>query len=429
MGRALFIADSSSQLHVAHQVAGRLRDRLGWQLEGNLVPGRAAPSARQVREAGIGCPLRTMSIEELCRSEALLRFDALVAFLPGSRLHALLTRLEQLVARTRPARRPVTITGYNGVVYERQLEGLLWRTGCDFIALSSRSDHALFARELEQLGYEGSRLVTTGLVVAQPETRRPFVPYEERANKDVLFATQAVVPSTAAEREYILDRLKELAERHRERKVYVKPRTRPGERTFHVEKHHYESLAERRFGGRLPPNLVFDYRPLSTLLDEVGLVVTVSSTAVIEAIGRGVPGAVLTDFGLKESLGNHFFRHSGLLTTLPALTRGEVPRPHVPWMREHGLGEESLDRLVEAVEAFTAHQARAGRSAPIPPRFYDADTAPFVHARSSRDAPSRPTQPNARSPLEAAYRKTRKLVKNPLRFFTDMLERRARARP
>lgn len=416
--RVLFLADSSSQLKPAYLMADHFRRKAGWEVVGNIVPGAATPSRRQVLDAGIRCPLTSHSISKLGDLGAFFEFDAVLCFLPGSRLHSFLHHFDRAIAKTNPARRPVTITGYNGVVYEGHLEGLLWRTGYDLICVNSRADYRRFTSDLEALAYEGSELVTTGFTLAQHDGAGTLRPFHEMPTQDILFATQAVVPAPPREREHVLIKLRAYAEAFPSRKVYIKPRALPNERTFHVERHHYAVLYEQLFGRSKPDNLLFGYGALHRYLDRIGLLVTVSSTAVIEGMAHGVPGAVLTDFGIKESLGNHFFRDSGMFTTLDRLTTDRVPEVDPLWMADNGFApEDSLDALHDRVEAFLDRQEKVGHRLDTLVPYYDADHAPYLFERTLPIDDQRPSRLPGR--IESIFRKGRKLVTSPRQFFED----------
>src|SRR5665647_1676141 len=97
---------------------------------------------------------------------------------------------------------------------------------------------------------------------------------------------------------------------------------------------------------------------MGTVLNHTDLLVTVSSTAAAESIHRGVPTAVLTDFGIRESLGNAYFLGSGCLTSFDDLELGAAPTADDRWARRHGLGA-TVDRLPSRVAELL--------SAPLPP--------------------------------------------------------------
>ncbi|MBO6936279.1 MAG: hypothetical protein JJ863_14990 [Deltaproteobacteria bacterium] len=415
--RLLFLADSASQLKPAYTLASAFRERHGWEIVGNLLPGNSMVSNRQLLDADVRCPITAHSLGKLATMGLFSEFDAVVAFLPGSRLHALLAHIDRSLARKNASTRPALITGYNGVVYEGYLEGLLWRTGYDFVCVNSRADQRLFTSYLDELDHSGERLIATGFLLAQGGVER-LRPYGEMPNRDILFATQAIVPARREEREYILEGLRSYAEAFPDRKVIIKPRALPGERTFHEERHHYALLYDGLYGQSKPANLLFGYGSLDSYLDRVGLVLSVSSTAVIEALSRGVPGAILGDFGLKESLGNHFFRNSGMVTTIPDLIGDRVPAADPDWLLDNGFApDDSVDLLVDGVMEFCEAQASSGRRTPMLSPYYDGATAPYVYQQVLPTRDERPARVPGR--LEATLRKTRKLLLSPRAFISD----------
>ena len=78
---------------------------------------------------------------------------------------------------------------------------------------------------------------------------------------------------------------------------------------------------------RRPPNFSIDYTPISDRLDDLDLMLTVSSTAALEAVGAGVRTAFIADLDVREQLGNHIFLSSGLLRTFDQLEIDDVGVP------------------------------------------------------------------------------------------------------
>jgi len=448
----LFIADSESQLRPAYVVASHLARHLNASLVGNVVPQKSGISGRQVASAGIECPLVSRTMRRLMEEETPLNFDVVVAFLTGTSLLHLLTRMQAMVGLSNQQRRPILITGYNGVVYERHLEGLLWRVGYDLICVNSKHDEKQMSAWLKTLGASSSSLVRTGLVLAQSPAS-PAVPAdatqseadpkasngrvmdslddqdepEEERRKTLLFATQAIVPKLKKERLYILGKLVQYAEQFPDRLVYIKPRTLPGERTFHQEDYHYEALYREIYGTWQPPNLHFAYGALSSYLDKTDLLVTVSSTAVFEALSRGVRGAILTDVGIKESLGNHFYLGSNLYATMDDLIADRVPRVDQQWLNEQGLAsEDNLDNLSRRVDALLKKQAKDGKLLEWPPIFYTAQYAPHLHEATTpfNSMPAQRIFEAPRTFVDNTTRKLNKLRRNPTLFLKDAVRKR-----
>ncbi|MFI6863164.1 DUF6716 putative glycosyltransferase [Streptomyces sp. NPDC050421] len=234
--------------------------------------------------------------------------------------------------RTGP--RPVVVTGYVGVVYEKLADGLLLRHGADVVLANSRHDAERFRAVYEGVGADASAVTEAAL---------PFLggtPHAPEPGRDtVVFAAQPSVPASRADRTYLLRRLVEHARLHPQREVLLKLRSKPGEHTTHIEELPYQRLAEKLPGG-LPPNFRLVYGHMGEVLDRTDLLVTVSSTAALESLHRRIPTAVLTDLGVRETLGNHHFIGSGLLTSWDHLDGGAHPQPDANWLAGQGVAAD-----------------------------------------------------------------------------------------
>lgn len=157
--------------------------------------------------------------------------------------------------------------------------------------------------------------------------------------------------------------------------MVLKLRSKPGEQTTHIEELPYQRLAERLPGG-LPANFRLVYGHMGEVLDRTDLLVTVSSTAALESLHRSVPTAILSDLGVRETLGNHHFVGSGLLTSWDRLDEGLHPVPDPEWLAGQGVAADgtyatAYDAARDRVGALLA----AGELPPLAP-YYTPSTAP-----------------------------------------------------
>ncbi|MEW2413636.1 DUF6716 putative glycosyltransferase [Streptomyces sp. NPDC046866] len=303
------------------------------RLTGYLLRGRATPTARQLGEAGVGVDASRLS--EVTCPEFLDRIvgerpDVIVLALVGGAVQAVLHGIRALWPAA--AARPVVVTGYVGVVYEKLADGLLLRHGADLVLANSRHDAERFRAVYEGVGAAAGCVVETALPFLEGA---PYRPSGSRARR-VVFAVQPSVPDSRADRAYLLRRAAGHARLHPDREVLVKLRSRPGEHTTHLEEQPYQRLAERIPGG-LPVNCRLVYGNMGKVLDGTDLLVTVSSTAALEALHRGIPTAVLTDLGIREALGNHHFLGSGCLASWDQLDAGLLPEAATSWLTAHGV--------------------------------------------------------------------------------------------
>ena len=254
--------------------------------------------------------------------------DAVVLAIQGPHVSRFTHDLFDVVART-GQRPPVTVSGWVGVIIEKITAGYLERYATDVVAVNSRTDLRTFQAVAASLELPTDNLLLSGL----PLLTGGFHPAPDDAPiRTVLFADQPTVPAAAADRLYLYEQLIAYARAHPERQVVLKPRHRIGEDTFHKMEFHPETLLK---GLPRPANFAIDYTPISQRLADLDLMLTVSSTAALEAVGAGVRTAFIADLDIREQLGNHIFLESGLLRTFDQVRRDEIGRPDPGWIDDY----------------------------------------------------------------------------------------------
>ncbi|KOG90962.1 hypothetical protein ADK38_05795, partial [Streptomyces varsoviensis] len=229
------------------------------------------------------------------------------------------------------------VTGYVGVVYEKLADGLLLRHGADVVLAGSRHDAERFRAVYHGVGASADSVVECALPFLGGDRYAPAPPGEVQSRPyTVVFAAQPSVPDTRAARTYLLKRAVRHARLHPEREVLIKLRSKPGEHTTHIEELPYQKLAAK-LPDPLPDNCRLVYGHMGEVLDRTDLLVTVSSTAALESLHRAIPTAVLTDLGVRETLGNHHFLGSGCLASWDQLDAGHRPEPDPRWTARQGV--------------------------------------------------------------------------------------------
>ncbi|MFJ9415835.1 DUF6716 putative glycosyltransferase [Streptomyces sp. NPDC101227] len=407
--RVAVLADSDTRWKWGALTAYRIQPDI--HLDGYLLRGRATPTVRQLDEVGA----RADSLREI-RGIDFVRtiargaddgsgYDVVVLACVGGAVQAMLHGLAR--AWRTAATRPVVVTGYVGVVYEKLADGLLLRHGADVVLANSRHDADRFREVYRGVGADDGSVVECAL---------PFLggePYTgQHSPYTVVFAAQPSVPESRNDRTYLLRRAVEHARKHPDREVLIKLRSKPGEHTTHIEELPYQKLAAKAPGG-LPANCRLVYGNMGEVLDRTDLMVTVSSTAALESLHRGIPTAVLTDLGIREALGNHSFLGSGCLASWDELDAGHRPEPDADWLARQGvapvLGAPPGRSLGEYEKAFDAARARvtelreAGHLPPLTP-YYTPRTAPGylpgILARHGLDPHGEPIAGHADAPEE-----------------------------
>ena len=130
--RVAVLADSDTRWKWGALTAQRLTPAAAEvRLDGYLLRGRATPTARQLGEVGVQADsLREVTGVEFLRAMTEEPYDLLVLALVGGGVQAMLHGLR---AAWGSGKRPVVVTGYVGVVYEKLADGLLLRHGADLV--------------------------------------------------------------------------------------------------------------------------------------------------------------------------------------------------------------------------------------------------------------------------------------------------------
>ncbi|MGW2290413.1 DUF6716 putative glycosyltransferase [Streptomyces phaeochromogenes] len=385
--RVAVLADSDTRWKWGSLTANRIAPAdSDIRLDGYLLRGRATPTPRQLEEVGVRADsLREVTAVEFLRemarasegaasegTEGAPAYDLVVLSLVGGAVQAMLHGLSyQWRESLGPGRvkRPVVVTGYVGVVYEKLADGLLLRHGADLVLANSRQDADRFTAVYEGVGADASSVTEVAL---------PFLggaAYEKHDPYTVVFAAQPSVPESRKDRTYLLNRLVKHARLHPDREVLLKLRSKPGEHTTHIEEQPYQRLAERIPGG-LPANFRLVYGHMGEVLDRTDLLVTISSTAALESLHRRIPTVVLTDLGVRESLGNHHFVGSGCLASWDELDAGHEPSPDARWVARQGVAADgSYETAFDAARERIAKLLGQGGLTALAP-YYTPATAP-----------------------------------------------------
>ena len=329
--RIAVLADSDTRWKWGASVAQQIAP--GHALDAYFLRGRSTPTERQLAEIGIEPDTaRELPAAELVDDAELADADIVVMAVSGGTVLALTHSLG--LAWAGREHRPITVTGYVGVVYEKMIDGLLTRGGTDIVLANSTYDADRFGAAFASVGVDPDSVVECALPFLggepyRPSTERPFT---------LTFAVQPSVPKSKQDRLRLLERAAAHARRHPDRQVLMKLRSLPGEHTTHIEADPYQLLVDS-LAEPAPANLQLVYGNMGEVLDRTDLLVTVSSTAALESMQRGIPTAILTDFGVREAHGNHYFVHSGCLASWDELDAGALPLPDPAWADAQGIGK------------------------------------------------------------------------------------------
>jgi hypothetical protein len=345
--RILGIVDSDSFVKWGASLLGDLP--LDWDAELVAISTTATASPAQLAGALSGGRFSDKTVAQLTLNEIVRRvqIDPVDAVLVAVRGPVGEVLLGELSTKVRP--RPVLVTGLPGISIPSKWKGLFLRAQADLFVLHSRREVREY-RALASLHGLDQRFALATLpfldaAVATPRAEHP---------DSIVFAAQPSVPRLQEDRERIVGWLADTARAHPDLRVVIKIRARTGEQQTHAEKFPYAELVP----ADAPPNLVVEGGSMANHLARAVGLVTVSSTAIVEAIALDVPSIVLSDFGIGAKLINEVFIGSGLLASSDDLIAGRFRHVLDGWRDDnyfHPRADDSwvdeLNSLADAREA------------------------------------------------------------------------------
>ena len=350
MTRVLAISDSDSYLKWSVATLRALPK--SWSSTQLVVKNPVLPSPEQARAAA-GAPVSTLAYPALQRRIDQERPDVVLLAASGP-VVAALTAAPAL----RGPDRPVLVSGLPGISVPATPRAVTLRAGCDVFVLHSHREIAEFTALAAELGVPHR----FGLA------RLPFLPPGPPAAADppgdgpLVFAAQAKVPVRREDREQILLALA------RSGRAVVKLRALSTEWQTHHEPWPYPQLyAGLVQAGRVEPDaLHFAAGSMTEALAGARGLVTVSSTAALEAMALGLPVLTLSDFGVSEEMINTVFAGSGCLGTLADLATGRPATADPAWTAANYFHPSADNTWLDEISGRVA--ARSDGALPALPR-------------------------------------------------------------
>lgn len=344
--RILALADSDSYVKWGAALIGALPE--AWERELLVVDSPIVVSDLQLAAAvsgsGVVASGRVAPADVVARVAALAP-DVVLAATAGPIARILM----RMLARLEP--RPVLVAGLPGISIPPTRKALQYRRQADLVVLHSRRE----VREFGALATLKRWDHRFGLATLPFADRRPA------AGTDLVFATQAIVPASRDDRLTVARTLRETALADPGRRVVIKVRALAGEKQTHPERDAIQDLVATL--GRVPANLVVSAAPMGEALDTAQGLVTVSSTAAIEAIARGIPVIALDTFGVAPELINPVFVGSGLFGGHDAVVAREFRHPEAAWLDDNYFHAPEAADWSDVVARLVAAR-RAGELAP-----------------------------------------------------------------
>jgi hypothetical protein len=355
--RILGIADTDSYVKWGAATLSRAPsdwDRSLVVIETTLLPTEAQRRAAVEGLDGVDQVPAVLSLAELTRRITDEAPDVVFLSLRGPLIRVV---LRAIIGAS--AKRPVIVSGLPGISIPATKKALTFRAQVDLMVLHSKREIREFAQLAEQLGLEQDFGLAKLPFLQDAEAHAALSPDDR---DEVIFAVQAKVPRVRSDRAELLEWLAECARRNPALRVVLKLRATGDEKQTHEEHYPYDQLL-----GELhdrPANLVAETGSMAAHLARAVGLVTVSSTALIEAVALGIPGLALNDFGVSRKLINPVFEDSNLFGSAGELIAAHFRRPDPAWLEDNYFHDDSENDWITRLEALVA----ANELEPLPLR-------------------------------------------------------------
>lgn len=355
--RVIGVVDSDSFVKWG---AATLSRATGWDVDLVLIESDVSATDRQVDIALLhtafeGRTVRRLSLRRLVDLIRTEQPDGVFVSTRGPVAEVVISELLALGRSTRP----VVLTGLPGISIPAKWKGIFLRAQADVFVLHSHREVAAYRELALTHGVEPAFALATLPFLTDTATESPAEPAPRTR---VVFAAQATVPADRGDRLRILSWLRTLANRHRDLDVVIKVRGLAGDPQTHHEHYPFDTLLT----GPTPDNLRVATGSMAVHLGHAAGLVTVSSTAAIEAIAAGVPVILLDDFGVDPALINTVFEGSGLLASKDDLMAARFRHPNPDWLQQNYFHPALEDDWIQRSEE--AFAARDLGTLPIRPR-------------------------------------------------------------
>jgi hypothetical protein len=353
--KVLGVADSDSYTKWGASLLTRMPAE--WQRSLTILRTPALPSDAQLAAVLAGTAFSVDATPQVDLSDlaALIRRERPDVVLLSVRGPVVRVLVRMIAASA--AQRPLIVSGLPGISIPATLLALYYRSQVDLLILHSKREIAAFRSLADHWGIEQDFGLAT----------LPFLSRSQNSavGDDIVFAAQAKVPRTLIDRQLLVEWLVEAARQQPDRRVVLKLRAAAGESQTHAERHPLDEILATI--PDVPDNLVVSTGSMSAHLERAAALVTVSSTAALEAAAMGVPVLALDGFGVSASMINLVFDDSGILGSSDDLIAGRYRNPDAGWLDENYFHEASDDTWISAIEVGV--RRRAESSLPLRSQF------------------------------------------------------------
>ncbi|WGE89088.1 DUF6716 putative glycosyltransferase [Actinobacillus arthritidis] len=285
-------------------------------------------------------------------------------------------------------KRPIIISIFPGLIFGHT-ESILSRIDTDIILVNSLLDKEK-VNEILKVYRSTTKVIHYGLINIDINKKNIFS--KRNFEKTIVFIEQIRIPETKEEKEFVVDKLINLAENYPEKEIIFKRRIIEREVTVHEDKISYIDILNKK---ELPTNFQISSEPIYDLYHKMDLCLSFSSTVLLEALYYGIPIAVISDLGINDNYALDKFLGSDIFLSFDEIERGIRPMPSVLWLEKNLYFDDNRDdALLQAIENMISH----------PSKLYKKFL--FFKGRQYMNKSNK-------------YQKLKKLVRSPRDFFID----------
>ncbi|MGP9517876.1 DUF6716 putative glycosyltransferase [Psychrobacter sp. AOP7-C1-14] len=299
----------------------------------------------------------------------------LIIALGGGANYKCIKKVRSIFETSKEPKRPIIITGFNGITDPHNIHSLNCRLGSDIICVNTIFDYEVFNEYLRKLSYQQSPLHLLGFLQTTSTMKVNFFQRYECYDRKLVFIVQPDVPNSLTERFYIIENLVQLAKKNPNWGVFIKARSQVGETNVtHRESYPYEIIYEN---FEQLDNIHFIYGDMMLILDSLvdkDLVLSVGSTVIMHCLKKGVNVGVISDFGIRVDYGTEHFVGSNIFIEFSAVNEINIQKLILDknWMEKYidFNTDETTSHLYDVVESLYKKQKTIYSALPFPKMIY-----------------------------------------------------------
>lgn len=264
--------------------------------------------------------------------------NILIIALGGGANYKYIRKLRSIFELSKVSRRPIIITGFNGITNPYKIHSINCRLGSDIICVNTVFDYEVFNEYLRKLDYPQSPLHLLGFLQATDTVAVNFFEKYEFYERKVVFIVQPDVPKSLTERFYVIEKLVELAKKYPSWGMFIKARSQVGETNVtHQESHPYE-IIYKSFNQL--DNIHFIYGDMVPILDSLNdkdVVLSIGSTVIMHCLQKGINVGVISDFGIRVDYGTEHFVGSNIFIEFSDINKLNIQQliPNQNWINKY----------------------------------------------------------------------------------------------